>query len=316
VNPTLNYAVDDENFSWNKSLGLSKEKYLISIKPSIINLILENRGLLETEDLKKFEFLKDVILEFKKKLISGCGFLIVDGNDFNAFSKKELKLIYSIITQFLGKLYVQNIKNEKFVVIRDEGKSMMSGGRYHQTKEGGSFHTDSPQWKKVPDFIGMCCINPAKKGGESKFVSAYSIHNKMLKDHKHFLEMLYEQFYFDKRGEYESGESPTVFEPIFTYNDNQLKFRYLRDYINDGHKIQNMPLSKEQNEMLDCFDRVIHDENLAVSYELKQNDMVFLNNNRVVHGRTSFEDFEDIEKKRLMIRTWIKDESDNNYIMQ
>ena len=35
--------------------------------------------------------------------------------------------------------------------------------------------------------------------------------------------------------------------------------------------------------------------------------MSFFNNNRVVHGRTSFEDFEDIEKKRLMIRTWIKD---------
>ena len=29
----------------------------------MVNLILENRGLLETEDLKKFEFLKDVILE-------------------------------------------------------------------------------------------------------------------------------------------------------------------------------------------------------------------------------------------------------------
>ena len=156
----------------------------------------------------------------------------------------------------------------------------------------------------------MCCINPAKKGGESKFVSAYSIHNKMLKEHKNFLEMLYGQFHFDKRGEYKSDESPTVFEPIFSYNDNQLKVRYLRDYINDGHKIQDVPLSKEQNKALDCLDKIIHDENLAVSYELKQNDMVFLNNNRVVHGRTSFEDFEDVEKKRLMIRTWIKDESD------
>ena len=153
----------------------------------------------------------------------------------------------------------------------------------------------------------MCCINPAKKGGESKFVSAYSIHNEMLKEHKHFLEMLYEQFHFDKRGEYESNESSTVFEPIFAYNDIQLKVRYLRDYINDGQKIQDIPLSKEQNEALDCLDKIIHDENLAVSYELKQYDMVFLNNGRVMHGRTSFEDFEDVEKKRLMIRTWIKD---------
>ena len=43
-----------------------------------------------------------------------------------------------------------------------------------------------------------------------------------------------------------------------------------------------------------------------MSYKLRQNEMVFFNNNRVMHGRTSFEDFEDIEKKRLMIRTWIK----------
>jgi len=127
------------------------------------------------------------------------------------------------------------------------------------------------------------------------------------------LEMLYQQFYFDKRGEFESEESSTVFEPIFTYKDNQLKCRYLRNYINDGHKIQNTPLSKEQNEALDIFDKIIHDENLAVSYNLKQNDMVFFNNNRVIHGRTSFE---DIEKKRLMIRTWIKDEPDKNYITQ
>ena len=240
-------------------------------------------------------------------MVEDIGFFIIDGKCFTDFSKEELIEIYQNVCKILGTLYVQNDKNQKLVQVQDRGKSMKSGGRYHQTKEGGSYHTDSPQWKKVPDFIGMCCINPAKKGGESKFVSAYSIHNEMLKEHKHFLEMLYEQFHFDKRGEYKSGESPTVFEPIFTYNDNQLKLRYLRDYINDGHKIQNIPLSKEQNEALDCLDKIIHDENLAVSYELKQYDMVFLNNDRVMHGRTSFEDFEDVEKKRLMIRTWIKD---------
>jgi len=108
--------------------------------------------------------------------------------------------------------------------------------------------------------------------------------------------MLYQQFHFDKRGEFESKESPTVFEPIFTYNNNQLKCRYLRDYINDGQMIQNTPLSKEQNEALDIFDKIIHDENLVVSYKLRQNEMVFFNNNRVLHGRTSFEDFERIYK--------------------
>ena len=303
----LQEIISEKDLAWDKYAGNTIENFSAKISDSVTNELKNNRNLINNSE-EIFPILQQEILDFKKKfLIEGIGFFIIDGKCFSDFSREETTEIYSKICKTLGTLYVQNIKNEKFVAIKDEGRSMMLGGRYHQTKEGGSFHTDSPQWKKVPDFIGMCCINPAKKGGESKFVSAYSIHNKMLKEHKHFLEMLYEQFHFDKRGEYKSGESPTVFEPIFTYNNNQLKLRYLRDYVNDGQKIQNSPLSKEQNEALDCLDKIIHDENLAASYELKQYDMIFLNNGRVMHGRTPFEDFEDIEKKRLMIRTWIKD---------
>ena len=301
----LQKIISEKDLVWDKYAGNIAENFFVKISANAINELKNNRSFINNSE-ETFHILQQEILDFKKKfLIDGIGFFVIDGECFSDFSREETTEIYSKICKTLGTLYVQNIKNESFVAIKDEGKSMMSGGRYHQTKEGGSFHTDSPQWEKVPDFIGMYCINPAKKGGESKFVSAYSIHNEMLKEHKHFLEMLYEQFHFDKRGEYESGESPTVFEPIFTYNGNQLKLRYLRDYINDGHKIQDMPLSKEQNEALDCLDKIIHDENLAVSYELKRYDMIFLNNGRVMHGRTSFEDFEDVEKKRLMIRTWI-----------
>jgi len=303
----LQEIISEKDLVWDKHAGNIAENFFVKISANATNELKNNRNFINNSE-ETFPILQQEILDFKKKfLIDGIGFFVIDGECFSDFSREETTEIYSKICKTLGTLYVQNIKNESFVAIKDEGKSMMSGGRYHQTKEGGSFHTDSPQWEKVPDFIGMCCINPAKKGGESKFVSAYSIHNEMLKEHKHFLEMLYGQFHFDKRGEYESGESPTVFEPIFTYNSNQLKLRYLRDYINDGQKIQDKPLSKEQNEALDCLDKIIHDENLAVSYELKRYDMIFLNNGRVMHGRTSFEDFEDVEKKRLMIRTWIKD---------
>ena len=303
----LQKIITDKNFVWDKHTSSKLENFVVKISNNAITELKNNRNFLNNSE-HTFSILQKEILDFKKKfLVEGIGFFIIDGKCFTDFSKEELIEIYQNVCRILGTLYVQNDKNQKLVQVQDSGKSMKSGGRYHQTKEGGSYHTDSPQWEKVPDFIGMCCINPAKKGGESKFVSVYSIHNKMLKEHKQFLEMLYQQFHFDKRGEFESKESPTVFEPIFTYNNNQLKCRYLRDYINDGQMIQNTPLSKEQNEALDIFDKIIHDENLVVSYKLRQNEMVFFNNNRVMHGRTSFEDFEGIENKRLMIRTWIKD---------
>ena len=303
----LQKIITDKNFVWDKHTSSKLENFVVKISNNAITELKNNRNFLNNSE-HTFSILQKEILDFKKKfLVEGIGFFIIDGKCFTDFSKEELIEIYQNVCRILGTLYVQNDKNQKLVQVQDSGKSMKSGGRYHQTKEGGSYHTDSPQWEKVPDFIGMCCINPAKKGGESKFVSVYSIHNKMLKEHKQFLEILYQQFHFDKRGEFESKESPTVFEPIFTYNNNQLKCRYLRDYINDGQMIQNTPLSKEQNEALDIFDKIIHDENLVVSYKLRQNEMVFFNNNRVMHGRTSFEDFEGIENKRLMIRTWIKD---------
>ena len=184
---------------------------------------------------------------------------------------------------------------------------MSTGGRYHQTKEGGSYHTDSPQWSKVPDFVGLLCIRPAKIGGESKFVSAYTIHNEMLKINRENLYLLYLKFHFDKRGEYKENESPTTYEPIFKYQNNQLVFRYLRNYIDAGQKIAEKPLTNEQNSILDEVDRIIHDEKFCVSYDLKKFDMTFFNNHRIIHGRTSFEDYHDEKMKRYMIRTWIKD---------
>ncbi|MCS5527993.1 MAG: TauD/TfdA family dioxygenase, partial [Nitrosopumilus sp.] len=233
----LQKIITDKNFVWDKHTSSKLENFVVKISNNAITELKNNRNFLNNSK-HTFSILQKEILDFKKKFLAeGIGFFIIDGKCFTDFSKEELIEIYQNVCRILGTLYVQNNKNQKLVQVQDSGKSMKSGGRYHQTKEGGSYHTDSPQWEKVPDFIGMCCINPAKKGGESKFVSTYSIHNKMLKEHKQFLEMLYQQFHFDKRGEFESKESPTVFEPIFTYNNNQRKCRYLRDYINDGQMI-------------------------------------------------------------------------------
>tara|TARA_Y100001936_G_scaffold97092_1_gene95457 strand:- start:1684 stop:2601 length:918 start_codon:yes stop_codon:yes gene_type:complete len=299
--------VEDENLSWNKLLVNSKEKFVVKLKEETIDLILENRSMLPSQNVENFEFLKHEILQIKKILQDGCGFFVIDGKIFSEFSKKELEYIYSIISQMLGELYVQNIQNEKFVLIKDEGKSMETGGRYHQTKEGGSYHTDSPQWDNVPDFVGLLCINPAKKGGINKFLSAYSIHNEIQRKNPIFLNELYEKFYFDKRGEYEENESPTVFQPIFSYDNNELRFRYLRNYINDGFKIEGKKLTDTQINSLNLVDEITQCDDLSLDYDLKSGDMVFFNNHRILHGRTGFEDYEDKNLKRTLIRVWIKD---------
>ena len=302
----LDEIVTDQNLAWNNELQNKIENFYVELSDDAINEILENKMNLD-ENNKNLVILQNEIKEFKKILVSGCGFFIIKHSCFSNFSEDEKKSIFSIISKILGTLYVQNIKNEKYVVITDEGKSMKTGGRYHQTKEGGSFHTDSPQWTKTPDYIALFCLHPAKIGGTSKFLSAYSIHNQMFKENRILLEQLYNKFHFDKRNEFKENESPTVFEPIFKYENKNLTLRYLRNYIDEGHQIQKQFLTKLQIESLDLFDKISNDDSICVNYDLKAGDMVFFNNNRVLHGRTSFEDHEDPNLKRYLIRVWIKD---------
>ena len=303
----LQEIITDENLVWDKSLENKPEKFFVKLTAKTIYELKKNRIELENLNEQSFPELKNEINELKiTKILRGVGFLIIDRKSFLDFSKDEIIKIYEMICNMLGTLCIQNINSEKIIEIKDEGKSMMLGGRYHQTREGGSYHTDSPHWTNVPDLVGMLCINEAKKGGTSKFVSTYTIHNQLLKEQKAKLEILYENFHFDKRGEFKTNEPQTVFEPIFVFKDDKLYCRFLNDYIVAGHEIQNRPLSKLQETSLQLLEEISEKENNVLSYDLKPNDMMFFDNHRILHGRTEFEDYEDENRKRCFLRTWIK----------
>ena len=304
----LDEILTDDNLSWGRNLENNKQKFLVELNSEIIEELIKSRNELDKIDENELPILKNNILKIRKeKLLDGVGLFIIDGVCLKNFSINEKKSIFILISKILGELLIQNIKQEKIVVIKNLGKSMKTGGRYHETKEGGSHHTDSPQLKNVPDWLGLFCVHNAKKGGTNLFLSAYTIHNIIFKERKDLLNLLYEKFHFDKRGEFKDGESPTVFEPIFEYKEGRLRFRYLRNYIDAGHDIQNQPLSKSQKEVLDFLDNLMHDENIILRYDLKPGDIVFSDNHWILHGRTTFEDYDDEKLKRLMLRTWVKD---------
>ena len=313
MNEILDKIVTDEHLAWDKTLIDKKQQFVVNLNSEIIDELVNHRNELENIDADELPLLKNKILYFKKNiLLDGVGLFIIDGISLKNFSLKEKTSIYKLVSKILGELIIQNIKREKIVEIKDVGKSMKTGGRYHETKEGGSHHTDSPMWKDVPDYLGLFCVHSAKKGGTNLFLSAYTIHNKILKDKKDLSKIFYEKFHFDKRGEFKDGESPTVFEPIFNFKDGRLYFRYLRNYIDAGHKIQNQPLSESQKEALTYLDNSMLEDYMMMRYNFKPDDMVFSDNHWVVHGRTPFEDHDDPNLKRLMLRTWIKDPSYRN----
>ena len=310
MNETLDKIITDEHLAWDKTLSDKREQFVVHLDSEIIQELIERRNELDSINKNDLPLFKKKILNFRnERLLDGVGLFVIDGICMESFSVKEKTSIYTLASKILGELIIQNIKQEKLVEIKDVGKSMKTGGRYHETKEGGSHHTDSPQWKNVPDYLGLFCVHNAKKGGTNLFLSAYTIHNRILQERKDLLDIFYEKFYFDKRGEFKDGESPTVFQPIFELKNKKLFFRYLRNYIDAGHDIQNQPLSQPQKDALTYLDNLMHMEDITLKYDLKPGDMVFSDNHRVVHGRTSFEDYDDENLKRFVLRTWIKDQT-------
>ena len=313
MNETLDKIIIDEHLAWDKTLSDKREQFVVHLDSEIIQELIERRNELDSINKNDLPLFKKKILNFRnERLLDGVGLFVIDGICMESFSVKEKTSIYTLASKILGELIIQNIKQEKIVEIKDIGKSMKTGGRYHETKEGGSHHTDSPQWKNVPDYIGLFCVHNAKKGGTNLFLSAYTIHNRILQERKDLLDIFYEKFHFDKRGEFKDGESPTVFQPIFELKNKKLFFRYLRNYIDAGHDIQNQPLSQLQKDALTYLDNLMRMEDIALKYDLKPGDMVFSDNHWVVHGRTSFEDYDDENLKRFMLRTWIKDKMYRN----
>ena len=306
----LDKIIADEHLVWDSTLIDKKQQFVVDLSSEIITELIKRRNELDKLTQDDLPLLKKSILVFRKKiLLDGVGLFIIDSTCLKNFSLEEKIAIYTLIAKILGELIVQNIQQEKIVEIKDVGKSMKTGGRYHETKEGYSHHTDSPHWKDVPDYVGLFCVHNAKKGGTNLFLSAYTIHNKIVKEKNELLHIFYEKFHFDKRGEFKDGESPTVFESIFEFKDERLYFRYLRNYIDTGHDIQNQPLSKLQEEALTYLDNLMHRDEMVMRYDLKPGDMVFSDNHWIVHSRTQFEDYDDENLKRLMLRTWIRDKN-------
>ena len=309
----LETLVIDKKKTWTKNLSSDSNEFLVDLDDNVIGELLQKRDLLDQHNIQHFTHLKTQIQHIKQAiLIQGCGFCVINGTNFTAFDKHELSNIHILISKIFGELLIQNKQGEQTVEVKDLGKTLSTGGRYHHTKEGGSYHTDGCHiFENPPDYVGLLCLNPAKNGGVSKFISAYTIHNKLQED-KNLLRILYEKFYMDKRNENQADETPTQFVPIFTYNNGKLNCRCCqRELIDSGHEKMNKPLTEYQKNALDNLDKLLANENLAVSYLLKKGDMMYSNNKWLIHDRTDFEDSDDENLKRSLLRTWIR-ERDNN----
>ncbi len=239
-------------------------------------------------------------------LEEGRGFVIIDRLPLEELSQREATALYWLYGQLLGKPFAQNVQGTVLYDVRDTGQDVASGARFSVTSYESSFHTDNSFGDVILDYVGLLCLKAAKSGGVSQNVSGLAAVEVLRCEHPGVLAALSLPWHVDRRGGIKEGDSPTVLRPIVAWDDNKLILRYLRYWIEVGHEKVGQPLTAEQRRALDTLDEVLKRPELQVNFSLEPGQMYFINNRWILHNRTAFVDYPELEQRRHLVRLWLQ----------
>lgn len=267
------------------------------------------------------DWLREIFLHEKTLLegpkVRGIVFSFAQANKSCELDPLFIQVLCIEAGKYLGELLVQNEQGDTAVVVydRDRSFSMHKGARYHQTREGGSLHTDNVNIPTPWDYLLFTCLAPAQVGGESILVDGREIEKVLAQQFPEAKRILELPFIWEMR-----GVADKMYEaPILTYAQNgEPLYRYLRPYMTAAHQKSDRPLSVEQLYALDVLDALLESEKFQFRYEMKKGDMLITKDAQVFHGRTCFSDaLNAIDLptytnkpegvlKRTMVRLWIR----------
>ncbi len=196
----------------------------------------------------------------------------------------------------------------RVVADRKVGPGEGGYGRYSDSRMGGNLHTDGvPFPDPLPDHFGLLCVNPAADGGESIVVDVRDIVDRLRSVSPDAIAILTEVYHFDSRGVLGTDGPKTVARQIISISPSgTVHVSYLRPYIEAAHQRPEIPaLREEQIAALSALDSVISDPSLQSRFTMQAGDMLFIDNRRLLHGRTTFTDPNEGSPARKLLRVWL-----------
>lgn len=245
--------------------------------------------------------LTNVVEKINTDLSQGLGFVLLKRFPVDLLTQEESELAYYGLGLHLGAPVRQNSNSELLSHIRDD-RTKQEGEiiRLYRTRERQDFHTDAA------DIIGLLCLHKAKSGGESKIVSSPALYAEMMSRRPDLVKELRAPLYWDKQNEHKEGELPYFqLPPVFDLNGEPRIF-YVGWYIRNAQRWPDVPrLTAKQLEAMELLESIANDPEFYLEMDFTPGDIQFLNNGRILHAREEYEDWEDIDKRRHLLRLWL-----------
>nr|WP_315592357.1 TauD/TfdA family dioxygenase [uncultured Cupriavidus sp.] len=230
------------------------------------------------------------------------GMCLVKGFPVDRWTEDDTRLAYWGMGLHMGVARTQNRASEFMNDVRDVGATYKSkNGRGYNTNAALDFHTDSS------DVVGLMCRRAARSGGASKVVSSIALRDAIMHRRPDLIAVLQQPFYYSYQGAQDPSLPPFYPLPILGNHPSAFAWRINRKNVVAAQRdFDEVPrLTATQTEALDLLDTLLTDPELSFSMQLEQGDMQLLNNYVTVHSRSNFEDYEEFDRKRHLLRLWL-----------
>ncbi|MGY8996257.1 MAG: TauD/TfdA family dioxygenase [Alphaproteobacteria bacterium] len=243
------------------------------------------------------------LADLRHELMEGRGLLLIRGWPIDEMSDEELALAYWALGTYFGRGVSQSPMGDRLGYVTDVSKPGTQERGYRSAKEL-HLHTDSD------DIVGLLCIRQAESGGQSRLASSVAIYNEIASTRPDLLKALFEGYTYHWFGEQppDQGVVTDYPVPVFGLKDGYLSCIFLREFIHMAVEETGVALTDEQAEALTLFGDIAEREDIQFRFHLEPGCASFINNYTTLHSRTAFVDWEELEKRRMLLRLWLKAE--------
>ena len=228
------------------------------------------------------------------------GIVILRGLPVEGHSVEDVSTMFWALGTHFGRGVSQSALGDLLGRVRDETPpGRPESARGYLSRRELSLHVDLAQ------IVGLMCVRQAQRGGSSQYASGLAVHNEILATRPDLLPILYRGFPYHRRGEEAPGQAPiTPYDiPVFSNCQGRVSVFMVREIINAAFRDLHRSFTPEEIDAIDTFRATA--QRLQFETRLEPGEATFLNNYTVMHARSEFEDWDEPEQKRLMLRLWL-----------
>ncbi|MCP5156581.1 MAG: TauD/TfdA family dioxygenase [Ectothiorhodospiraceae bacterium] len=243
----------------------------------------------------------------RERVDGGLGLALVEGVPLAGRAEPEQRRLAATVLGQFGRLVPQKLDGTRVYDVRDERPPPGLRVRRSTTNVSQELHTDGGWLHHTPAYIALTCLKQAPSGGISRLSSLAAAHDTMRETCPDLLARLYRPLCWDRQSEHEPEAARFSREPLFFHDTVGVAGRYYDDYVREGQRLAREPLDAMAEDALETLRELVEAERGVATLRLEEGQMLVLDNRRLLHARTGFEDA-SVTVRRHLLRIWIRDD--------